>query len=123
MHRPHSHYSSLIFLLIFACTTTANIPPINHQNDRVYWAEFHQEWIGKDADRYKLYVFHNIGEFKVAPEDVKRQGIDKWQTFYPHGPWPPDNLPAKRISGKELGKGAMDIITPALTGIITNAIY
>lgn len=128
MHRPHSHYSSLIFLLIFACTTTANMTPINHQNDREYWAKFHQEWIGKDADRYKLYVFHNINEFNAAPEDLKLQGVEKWQAFYPQDPWPPDNPPKKHkagpyISDKQIKEEAMIIIPAILQGSITNSMY
>ena len=81
-----------------------------------------------DADHYKLYVFHNIYEFSVAPEDIKRQGIDKWQAFYPKDPWPPDNPPKKHragpyISDKQLQKELMEIITAIGTGLITNALY
>jgi len=80
---------NILFILIFliiACQTTARQPVATAPIDPKFWVDFQKEWTGLGADHYRLYVFHNINEFRVAPEDIKRQGIEKWQSFYPQDP-------------------------------------
>jgi len=117
------YWVATILFLALSCQTTAKQPIISDPIDPKFWVDFQKEWTGLDVEHYRVYVIHNIYEFSVAPEDIKRQGIEKWQAFYHQDPWPPDNPPAKRISGKQLGKEAMEIIMPAATGIVTNALY
>ena len=117
-----------ILFLVLSCQTTANQPTISDPIDPKFWVDFQKEWTGLDAEDYRIYVIHNIYEFSVAPEDIKRQGIEKWQAFYPQDPWPPDNPPKKHragpyISGKRIMEEELEIITAIATGLITNALY
>ena len=119
----------LIFLfMILSCQTTAKQPVVNGPIDPKFWVDFQKEWTDLGTENYRIYVIHNIYEFSVAPEDIKRQGIEKWQAFYPQDPWPPDNPPLKHkagpyISGERIKKEAMDIIPAIFTGIITKHLY
>ena len=118
----------IIPFLIISCQTTVKQPASTAPIDPKFWVDFQKEWTGLDADRYRLYVFHNLYEFRVAPEDIKKQGIEKWQAFFPKDPWPPDNPPKKHravphISGKRIKKEAMIIIPAILSGFVTKALY
>ena len=88
----------LILMVVFfiGCATTHQ-PAVTAPIDPKFWVGFQKEWTGLDADQYKLYVFHNIDEFKAAPDDIKQKGINKWQAFYQNEPWPPDNPPERPL--------------------------
>ena len=118
----------LFCLFLSACASTTRQPVSSGPIDPKFWVDFQKEWTGLDPENYRVYVIHNIYEFRVAPEDIKRQGIEKWQAFYPQDPWPPDNPPKKHsagtyISDKQLKEEAMIIIPAILNGIITNNLY
>ena len=79
-----------------ACASSPNTPPIAHHNNGEFWATFQEEWISLKAEEYRLYVFHNTDEFNAASDDIKQKGIKKWQVFFQHEPWPPNNPSPKK---------------------------
>ena len=126
--RNMKYWLVTILFSVLSWQTTVNQPTISDPIDTKFWVDFQKEWTGLDAENYRVYVIHNIHEFEAAPEDIKRQGIDKWQAFYPQDPWPPDNPPRKHragpyISGKRITKEAMEIIPAIIGGFVTNALY
>ena len=110
----------LLIFLIIGCGTTASQQVVTAPIDLKFWVDFQQEWIDLDADQYEIYIFHNMDEFKAAPENIKEQGVEKWQAFYLEVPWPPDNPPPKnsahlKPTNKQAQEGAKFIIEGVLS--------